>query len=44
MKVSQIYELMNNVTSEILGETSLLQEDLSNIVDVGVELLKETSV
>lgn len=44
MKVSQIYELMNNVTKEILGETSLLQEDLSNIVDVGDAILNVTDV
>ena len=35
MKVEQIYQLMNTVTSEALGETAVLQEDLSNIVEVG---------
>lgn len=44
MQVKQIYELMNGVTSEILGKTAVVKEDLSNIVDVGVELFDATSV
>lgn len=35
MKVEQIYELMNSVTGEALGESAVLAEDLSNIVEVG---------
>ena len=44
MQVKQIYEIMNTVTSEILGKTDVVAEDLSNIVDVGTELLSNTSV
>lgn len=44
MQVKQIYQLMNGVTSEILGKTEVVKEDLSNIVDVGVELFDATSV
>lgn len=44
MKVTQIYSLMNSVTSAILGKTDVLQEDLSNIVDVGKEILGTTDV
>ena len=44
MQVKQIYQLMNGVTSEILGNTGIVKEDLSNIVDVGVELFDATSV
>lgn len=44
MKVKQIYEIMNSVTSQVLGKTDLVAEDLSNIVDVGNELLSNTSV
>lgn len=44
MQVKQIYDLMNGVTSEILGKTEVVKEDLSNIVDVGVELFDATSV
>lgn len=35
MQVNQIYEIMNTVTSELLGETAVVNEDLSNIVDLG---------
>ena len=35
MEVKQIAGLVNNITSELLGTTLLLKEDLSNIVDVG---------
>ena len=44
MQVKQIYEIMNNVTKEILGKTDLVNEDLSNIVDIGKDLLDNTSV
>lgn len=43
MEVKQIYTLMNSVTSEILGKTNLLQEDLENVVDVGTEILNATA-
>ena len=35
---------MNGITTEILGKTEVVKEDLSNIVDVGVELFDATSV
>ena len=38
MKVEQIYELVNETTKEILGEESVVAEDLSNIVDIGDEI------
>ncbi len=44
MKVNQIYELVNSITGELLGKEDILQEDLSNVVDVGVELFDNTSV
>lgn len=44
MTVKQIYELMNNVTSEVLGKTDLVAEDLSNVVDVGTELFNTSAV
>ena len=44
MDVKQIYELMNTVTGEILGKSDIVQEDLSNIVDVGTEVFGTTSV
>lgn len=42
MKVNQIYSIVNDITNEITGKADLLKEDLSNIVDVGKELLTAT--
>lgn len=44
MEVKQIYELMNNVTNEILGKSDIVAEDLSNVVDVGKEIFDNTEV
>lgn len=44
MKVKQIYNIVNDITGEILGKTDLVKEDLSNIVDVGKEIFDSTSV
>ena len=44
MTVAQIYELMNNVTGEILGESNIIAEDLSNVVDVGTQIFNATDV
>ena len=44
MKVSQIYELVNSVQREILGEESILNEDLSNIVDIGTALFNASAI
>lgn len=35
MNVKQIYEIVNTTTKEALGESVVVNEDLSNIVDVG---------
>ena len=35
MKITQVYEFVNEATKEALGETVVLNEDLSNIVTVG---------
>lgn len=44
MEVKQIYQIINSITSEELGLESILKEDLSNIVDVGVQVFDNTSV
>ena len=44
MEVAQIYELVNAATGETLGKTDLLNEDLSNLVDVGDEIMNANSV
>lgn len=37
MKIAQIYEILNTITSEQLGTETVVSEDLSNIVDIGRE-------
>ena len=44
MKVSQIYELMNSVTKEVLGEEAVVNEDLSNVVDIGTALFNASAI
>lgn len=39
MEVTQVYQFTNNATKEIVGESAVLQEDLSNIVDVGSKVI-----
>ena len=38
MKITQIYSLLNTAIGEELGETAVVNEDLSNIVDVGTTI------
>ena len=35
MEVKQIYQIMNGITSEMLGDSVIVNEDLSNIVELG---------
>lgn len=44
MLVTQIAEIMNGVTSEILGEGAVVNEDLSNIIDIGNQIFDATSI
>lgn len=44
MQVKQIHELVNSVTSEITGKENILNEDLSNLVDVGNEVIGTDNV
>lgn len=44
MEMAQIYQLVNNATAETLGTSDLLQEDLSNLVDVGKEVFNQNSM
>ena len=44
MLVNQIYELMNTVTNEVLGDSIIVSEDLSNVVDIGTAVLNASAV
>lgn len=44
MKVTQLKEIVNTVTSEVLGKEEVVSEDLSNLVDVGNEIINTDNV
>lgn len=44
MTVTQIYEIINDTTKEILGESAIVNEDLSNVVDIGTSVFNTESV
>lgn len=44
MKVTQLKDIVNSVTSEVLGKTGVVAEDLSNLVDVGNEIIDTENV
>lgn len=44
MKITQLHELVNTVTQEILGKETVVQEDLSNVVDIGKEIINTDNV
>lgn len=44
MKVTQLKDIVNTVTSEILGKEDVVSEDLSNLVDVGNEIINTDNV
>lgn len=44
MKVEQLHTLINAVTNEVLGETAVVAEDLSNVVDIGKNIVDSDNV
>lgn len=44
MEVKQIYNIMNSVTSEVLGKTDIITEDLTGVVDIGTEVFNANAV
>lgn len=44
MEVKQIYEIINNVSGEVLGKTDIVLEDLTGIVDLGKEVFNQSAV
>ena len=44
MKVTQLKDIVNTVTSELLGKEYVVSEDLSNLVDVGNEIINTDNV
>lgn len=44
MEVKQIYELMNDVTNEVLGKNDLITEDLQGVVQLGTEIFNANAM
>lgn len=44
MEVKQIYSLINSVSSEVLGKTDIVAEDLTGVVDLGTEIFNQGAV
>ena len=44
MQVTQIHNLLNTVTKEVLGTENIVKEDLTNLVDVGTEIVNADKV
>ena len=44
MQVTQLHTLINSVVKEVVGETAVLQEDLTNVVDIGKEVFSAGAV
>ena len=44
MKIEQVYSLVNQSTEDILGETDIVKQDLSNIVDIGSSIINSNNV
>lgn len=44
MEIKQVYTLVNNATTEILGESAIINEDLSNLVDMGEQVFNANAV
>ena len=43
MEMNQVYQAVNGMTKEILGESAVVAEDLSNIVDIGKAVFDNAS-
>lgn len=44
MQVKQIYTLINSVSKEVLGNSELISEDLTGLVDLGNEVFNQNAV
>lgn len=44
MEISQVYQLVNTATQETLGTSAVVNEDLSNLVDIGREVFNQNSM
>lgn len=44
MQITQVHELVNSTTQEILGDEAILNEDLTNLVDIGEKIINAKAI
>lgn len=44
MEITQVYGLLNDSVKEVLGETTVVNEDLSNVVDIGAAVFNANAM
>ena len=44
MDFKQVYDFTNETVKEVLGETAVVNEDLSNIVDIGTQIFNANAL
>ena len=43
MEIKQVYQFVNDAASEVIGGTAVVEEDLSNVVDVGTAIFNASA-
>lgn len=44
MEIKQVYDLVNTTTQEVIGSETLVTEDLSNLVDIGEQVINAKAI
>ena len=44
MQITQVYQILNTIVTEVLGQADLVKEDLSNVIDVGKSIMGSDNV
>ena len=43
MEIKQVYQFVNDAAKEVIGDTAVVEEDLSNVVDVGTAIFNASA-
>ena len=43
MEIKQVYQFVNDAVSEVIGDTAVVEEDLSNVVDIGTAIFNASA-
>ena len=43
MEIKQVYQFVNDAVSEVIGDTAIVAEDLSNVVDIGTAIFNASA-